>query len=87
MADIELKIIKEVETINEKYTPPESEPDHFVPPKLTATLWDALKFSPAYMYKHRVAFKAQSFTYTAAMPLSSVLDSIDPKDTESRNKI
>ena len=39
------------------------------------------------MYKHRVAFKAQSFTYTAVMPLLSVLDSMDPKDTESRNKI
>ena len=86
IADIELKDDK-MDSIKNDYTPPESEAHHFVPPKLPATLWDSIKSSPADLYKHRICLRAQSLSYTAVMPMLSVLESIDPSDTENRNKL
>jgi hypothetical protein len=69
VADIELKT-SEMQEIEAKYTPPESESSHFEPPKFPASLWQIIK--PTHdSYRLKICYKTQSYLYQALMPLLS----------------
>lgn len=86
VAEIEISE-EDFDTIKDEYTPAETYQQHFSPPRFPAGIWQSITSNQGDAIKLRACFKSQSYLYTALMPLLSALDSIDPSDTATIEKL
>lgn len=74
-------------SLDDAYTPPDSVEHYFEPAKLPPAFWDSVRQNRVSSLKFKAFHKAQSYLTSAIKPLLSVLDSLDPSDSENRSRL
>lgn len=75
------------QSLDGMYSPPDSDAHYFEPAKLPPVVWDSVRQNKGSALKLKACHKAQSYVTSAIKPLLSVLESLDPLDSENRTRL